>query len=91
MTEGVLVVRLKSWDAGEYLWTVIQPLLPRQQRRTRHSERERPNDHPGLEGILFVLHTGVPASIYQKSWSYGSRMTCRRRPAEWRRPARSMG
>lgn len=38
---------------------MIEPLLPRVERRTRHPGRKR---HPGrlvFQGILFVLHTGI--------------------------------
>jgi transposase len=38
---------------------VVDPLLPKVERRPRHPGRKR---HPGrlvFQGILFVLHTGV--------------------------------
>jgi transposase len=36
-----------------------------------------------LQGILFVLHTGIAWEHLPQELGYGSGMTCRRRLAEW--------
>ncbi|MFC4894480.1 transposase [Streptosporangium amethystogenes subsp. fukuiense] len=36
-----------------------EPLLPQRQRRFRHPGRKRLDDRLALQGILFVLHTGI--------------------------------
>ncbi len=41
------------------LWELIQPLLPRRTRRYRHPGRRRLDDRCVLNGILFVLTTGI--------------------------------
>ena len=41
------------------LWESSQPLLPRRTRRYRHPGRRRLDDRKVLNGILFVLTTGI--------------------------------
>jgi transposase len=41
------------------LWGRIEPLLPRVERRFRYPGRKRLPDRQALQGILFVLHTGI--------------------------------
>jgi transposase len=41
------------------LWGRIEPLLPVRQRRPRHPGRLPLDDRGCLQGILFVLHTGI--------------------------------
>ena len=41
------------------LWGRIEPLLPVRQRRPSHPGRLPLDDHGCLQGILFVLHTGI--------------------------------
>lgn len=36
-----------------------------------------------FQGILFVLHTGIPWEQQAQELCFGSGMTCWRRPAEW--------
>ncbi len=38
---------------------MIEPLLPQRQRRFRHPGRKRLGDRLALQGISFVLHTGI--------------------------------
>ncbi|WP_443079624.1 hypothetical protein [Streptomyces sp. NBC_01717] len=37
---GCWVARSKPWDVDDKLWTVIEPLLPKLQRRNRHPGRK---------------------------------------------------
>lgn len=53
------MARLKPWEVSDELWVVIEPLLPKKQRRTRWPGRKRLDDRLALQGILFVLHTGI--------------------------------
>lgn len=53
------MARPKPWDVDDELWVVIEPLLPKVERRTRHSGRKRHPNRLVFQGILFVLHTGI--------------------------------
>ncbi|MFB9967124.1 IS5 family transposase [Sinosporangium siamense] len=75
----------KPWEVGDELWAVVEPLLPRHQRRVRHPGRKRLDDRLVLQGILFVLHTGISWEHLPQELGYGSGMTCWRRLAEWQR------
>ena len=65
------------------LWELIQPLLPRRTRRYRHPGRRRLDDRCVLNGILFVLRTGIAWQQLPQELGYGSGMTCWRRLKEW--------
>ena len=48
------------WVVSDELWELVEPLLPKRQRRPRYPGRRRLPDREALSGILFVLHTGIP-------------------------------
>src|SRR6266446_9681185 len=50
------------WIVSDELWKRIEPLLPRVERRFRYPGRKRLPDRRALQGILFVLQTGIAAS-----------------------------
>jgi transposase len=77
------VARLKPWEISDELWAVIEPLLPKKERRVRHPGRKRLDDRMALQGILFVLHTGMAWEHLPQELGYGSGMTCWRRLNEW--------
>ena len=52
-------MRAKPWDVPDGLWERIEPLLPRRERRFRYPGRKPFDDRLALQGILFVLHTGI--------------------------------
>jgi transposase len=52
-------MRAKPWEVPDGLWERIEPLLPRKQRRFRYPGRKPFDDRMALQGILFVLHTGI--------------------------------
>lgn len=64
------------------LWTSIEPLIPIPPRRFRSPGRKRRDNRSVLNGIVFVLLTGIP-------WEYLPRefgccgMTCWRRLRDW--------
>ncbi|MFB8411971.1 IS5 family transposase [Streptomyces albidoflavus] len=75
--------RPKPWRVDDELWALIEPLLPRVERRVRHPGRERRPDRLVFQGILFVLHTGIAWEHLPQELGFGSGMTCWRRLAEW--------
>lgn len=77
------MARPKQWDADDELWAVIEPLLPKVERRRRHPGRKRHPDRLVFQGILFVLHTGIAWEHLPQELGFGSGMTCWRRLAEW--------
>ena len=65
-------------------WKLIEPLLPPQELRPRGG-RPRVPDRACLQGILFVLRSGIPWEMLPKELSCGSGMTCWRRLRDWQR------
>lgn len=75
--------RPKPWEVDDELWAVVEPLLPKVERRVRYPGRERHPDRLVFQGILFVLHTGIAWEHLPQELGFGSGMTCWRRLAEW--------
>ena len=75
----------QSWIVWDELWELVEPLLPRRERRFRHPGRKRLPDREALSGILFVLHTGVAWRHLPLELGFGSGITCWRRLDEWQR------
>jgi transposase len=65
------------------LWEVVEPLIPRVERRYRYPGRRRVPDRQVLTGILFVLKTGIPWEALPQEMGCGSGVTCWRRLREW--------
>jgi transposase len=65
------------------LWQLIQPLLPTPPRRYRYPGRKRLDDRNVLDGILYVLTTGIAWEDLPQQLGYGSGMTCWRRLRDW--------
>jgi transposase len=65
------------------LWQLIQPLLPSPPRRHRYPGRKRLDDRKALDGILYVLATGIAWEDLPQQLGYGSGMTCWRRLRDW--------
>jgi transposase len=72
-----------SWSVSDDLWELVEPLLPRRERRFRYPGRKRLPDRQALEGILFVLHTGIAWTHLPRELGFGSGVTCWRRLDEW--------
>ena len=68
---------------SDELWELVEPLLPKVERRYRFPGRKRIDDRRVLSGILFVLQTGIPWEYLPKEMGCGSGMTCWRRLEEW--------
>lgn len=60
----------------------MQPLLPVVP-RSRRGGRPRLDDRAALNGILFVLTTGIPWEDLPQELGFGSGMTCWRRLRDW--------
>jgi transposase len=73
------------WIVSDELWELVEPLLPRAQRRFRYPGRKRLPDRQALQGILFVLHTGIAWRHLPVELGFGGGSTCHRRMDEWQR------
>src|SRR6478672_2238450 len=73
------------WIVSDELWELIEPLLPKVERRFRYPGRKRLPDRAALQGILFVLHTGISWTHLPPELGFGSGVTCWRRLDEWQK------
>src|SRR5437870_2386601 len=73
------------WVVSDKLWELVEPLLPRVEGRFRYPGRKRLPDREALQGILFVLHTGIAWRHLPLELGFGSGVTCWRRLDEWQR------
>jgi transposase len=73
------------WIVSDLLWGRIEPLLPKRERRLRFAGRKRLPDRQALQGILFVLYTGIAWRHLPLELGFGSGSTCYRRLDEWQR------
>jgi transposase len=68
----------------ESLWRAIAPLLP-ERKPSPKGGRPPVSDRACLEGIIFVLRTGMPWQMLPTELGYGSGSTCWRRFRDWTR------
>jgi len=73
------------WIVSDELWELVEPLLPKIERRFRYPGRKRLPDREALQGILFVLHTGISWTHLPPELGFGSGVTCWRRLDAWQR------
>ena len=73
----------QPWVVSDELWELVEPLLPRRERRFRYPGRKRFSDREALCGILFVLQTGIAWRQLPLELGFGSGVTCWRRLDEW--------
>ena len=66
----------------EALWNAIAPLLP-ERKPSPKGGRPPVSDRACLEGIIFVLKTGMPWQMLPTRLGYGSGSTCWRRFHAW--------
>lgn len=69
------------WIVSDELWEQVEPLLP-----VRPASRTGPkplDDRRVLQGILFVLYTGIGWEDLPQELGFGSGMTCWRRLRDW--------
>ena len=68
------------------LWTLIEPIFPKPKRRRRRYPGRKPiSNRQALNGILFVLKTGIGWEYLPLEMGCGSGMTCWRRLRDWQR------
>jgi transposase len=70
-------------EVSDELWERIRPLLPERHRRQRWPGRLPLDDRACLNGILFVLATGIGWDRLPQQLGYGSGVTCWRRLRDW--------
>ena len=73
------------WIVSDGLWERVEPLLPRVERRFRFTGRKRLPEREALQGVLFVLHTGIAWRHLPLELGFGSGSTCYRRLDEWQK------
>jgi transposase len=69
-------------EINSALWKRLQPLLP-VVKPSPQGGRPRLDDELALNGILFVLRTGIAWEDLPQELGFGSGMTCWRRLREW--------
>lgn len=74
--------RNKNKEISAALFAKIKPLLPVTQASPKGG-RPRLDDELALNGILFVLRTGIPWEELPQELGFGSGMTCWRRLRDW--------
>jgi len=69
---------------SDELWALVEPLIPPQPPAVHgRTGRPRTSDRDVLEGIAFVLSTGIGWTKLPRELGYGSGWTCWRRMHEW--------
>ena len=71
----------KPWVVDDELWKLIEPVLPPWPQKAP-GPKPIP-DRLCLQGILFVLHTGLGWEDLPQELGFGSGMTCWRRLERW--------
>jgi len=72
----------KNKEVSAAVWKKIKPLLP-EVARSDKGGRPRLDDQAALNGILFVLRTGIAWEDLPQELGFGSGMTCWRRLRDW--------
>lgn len=65
------------------LWAALEPLIPEFVPSRKGGRRRSVDDQAALNGILYVLHTGIPWKELPQALSFGSGMTCWRQLRDW--------
>lgn len=66
------MARSKPWGVDDELWAVIEPLLPKVERRARHPGRKWHPARMVFQGLPFVLRTGTFFEHLPQELGYGS-------------------
>ena len=72
----------RNKEISAALWKQLKPLLPAV-KPSHKGGRPRLDDELALNGILFVLRTGIPWEDLPQELGFGSGMTCWRRLRDW--------
>ena len=65
------------------LWAALELLIPAFTPSPKGGRRRTVDDRAALNGILYVLQTGVPWEDLPQELGFGSGMTCWRRLRDW--------
>jgi len=65
------------------LWAELGPLIPLFTPSPKGGRRGTVDDHAALNGILYVLQTGIPWDDLPQERGFGSGMTCWQRLRDW--------
>jgi transposase len=76
------MARNKNREISAALFRKIRPLLP-VVKPSAKGGRPRLDDQMALNGIVFVLRTGIPWEELPQELGFGSGMTCWRRLRDW--------
>lgn len=71
------------WRIDDGVWKQLEPLLVDPPRRTRNAGRKRYPPRACLEGVLYLLYTGLRYVDLPHELGFPSGETCRRRLHEW--------
>ena len=71
------------WKLDDAVWEQLEPLLADPPRRLRNSGRKRYPARLCLEGVLYLLYTGMRYVDLPRELGFPSGETCRRRLHEW--------
>ena len=71
------------WKVDDQLWQRLEPLLQDPPRRFRNAGRKRYSPRACLEGVLYLLYTGMRYVDLPRELGFPSGETCRRRLHEW--------
>src|SRR5438045_5778236 len=82
---GGVPMAVGPWVVSEELWKLVEPVLPVKERRFRYPGRKRLPDRQALQGILFVLYTGIAWRYLPAELGFGGGSTCHGRMDEWQR------
>lgn len=88
MCGGACTIRLRllvvvDRVVTDELWLRLEPLIPVPERRYRFPGRRRVDNRAALEGILFVVSTGMRWNDLPAAMFGASGATCWRRLKEW--------
>jgi transposase len=72
----------RNREVSAALWKQLEPLLPKV-KPSPAGGRPRLDDELALNGIIFVLRTGIPWEDLPQELGFGSGMTCWRRLRDW--------
>lgn len=71
------------FEVDDELWAQVADLIPVKPRRRRYPGRLPRDNRQALNGILFVLNTGIAWRDLPQELGYGSGVTCWRRLRDW--------
>lgn len=74
---------MKQQEITAELWERVRPLLPPPKPASTRGGRPRVADERALNGIVFVLRTGIPWEELPQELGWGCGMTCWRRLQQW--------